>query len=176
MNEVIEQLISKEELEKRVIEIANNINEDYKGKSIFMVCILKGGIVFMVDVARHIDVPVKFNFMDVSSYGLETKSTGNIQILMDLNKPIKGEHVLVIEDIVDSGNTLSYIKRLLLDREPASLKICSLLDKPTRREVDVTADYVGFEIPDEFVVGYGLDYDQRYRNLDSINILKFIND
>lgn len=173
MKERVEVLISKAEVEKRVGEIAQEIMRDYAGKEIYMVCILKGGVIFMVDLARKIDNTVKINFMDVSSYGDGTESSGHIKILMDLDEPIEGKDVLIIEDIIDSGRTLSRLRELLLMRNPASLKICTLLDKPERRVSDVKVDYVGYVIPDDFVVGYGLDYAQRYRNLDFIGVLHF---
>lgn len=173
MKERVEVLISKAEVEKRVDEIAEEIMRDYAGKEIYMVCILKGGVIFMVDLARKIKNTVKINFMDVSSYGDGTESSGHIKILMDLDEPIEGKDVLIIEDIIDSGRTLSRLRDLLLMRNPASLKICTLLDKPERRVSDVKVDYVGYVIPDDFVVGYGLDYAQRYRNLDFIGVLHF---
>lgn len=176
MKEKVETLISKSAISKRIDEIAEEIMEEYKGKTIYMICVLKGGVIFMVDLARRINLPVLINFMDVSSYGSDTKSSGNIKILMDLNESIEGRDVIIIEDIIDSGRTLSHLTELLLERKPNSLKICTLLDKPERREANVKVDYTGFTIPDAFVVGYGLDYDQRYRNLDYIGILSFIDE
>lgn len=173
MKERVETLISKSAITKRIDEIAEQIMEDYKGKTVFMVCVLKGGVVFMVDLARRLRMPVLMNFMDVSSYGDDLKSSGNIKILMDLDQSIEGLDVLIVEDIIDSGRTLKHLTNLLLSRNPKSLKICTLLDKPDRRESDIAVDYVGFTIPDEFVVGYGLDYAQRYRNLDYIGVLSF---
>ncbi len=173
MKERVEVLISKADVEKRVDEIASQIMRDYEGKEIYMVCILKGGVVFMVDLARKINQTVKINFMDVSSYGDGTESSGQIKILMDLDESIEGKDVLIIEDIIDSGRTLSHLRDLLLMRKPASLRICTLLDKPARRVADVKVDYSGFNIPDDFVIGYGLDYAQRYRNLDFIGVLRF---
>lgn len=174
MKEKVETLISKSAIVKRIDEIAEEIMIEYKGKTIYMICVLKGGVIFMVDLARRIDLPVLINFMDVSSYGSDTKSSGHIKILMDLEESIEGKDVIIIEDIIDSGRTLSHLTNLLLSRNPASLKICTLLDKPDRRETNVNVDYTGFTIPDEFVVGYGLDYDQRYRNLDYIGVLSFV--
>lgn len=174
MKESVATLISKSAIDKRLDEIAEQIMEAYQGKTICMVCVLKGAVIFMVDLARKINLPVMINFMDVSSYGSGTESSGHIKILMDLDESIEGKDVIIIEDIIDSGRTLSHLKDLLLSRNPASLKICTLLDKPDRRQADVTVDYIGFTIPDEFVVGYGLDYDQRYRNLDYIGVLSFI--
>ena len=173
MTERVETLISKEAVEARVQELADRIMEDYGGKEIYMVCVLKGGIFFMVDLARKIKGDVLFDFMVVSSYGSGTESSGHIKIKKDLDGNIEGKDVLIVKDIIDSGNTLSQLRKFLLARNPASLKICTILDKPSRREVEVPVDYVGFEIPDAFVVGYGLDYDQRYRNLDYIGVLNF---
>lgn len=138
-----------------------------------MVCVLKGGSFFMCELAKRISVPVSLDFMSVSSYGGDTKSSGVVRIVKDLDEPLKDKHVIVIEDIVDSGRTLSYLLDMLESRGPADVKLCTLLDKPDRRVVDVKVDYTGFEIPDEFVVGYGLDYDQKYRNLPYIGMVKF---
>lgn len=173
MTERVETLISKEEIEKKIEGLAEQIMKDYSGEEIYMVCVLKGGIFFMVDLARKIKADVLFDFMVVSSYGSDTKSSGHIMIKKDLDGNIEGKNVLIVEDIIDSGNTLSQLRRFLMARNPKSLKICTILDKPSRREVEVPVDYVGFEIPDAFVVGYGLDYDQRYRNLDYIGVLHF---
>ena len=173
MTERIETLITKEEIEKRIDALAEQIMKDYAGEEIYMVCVLKGGIFFMVDLARKINGPVLFDFMVVSSYGSGTESSGHIMIKKDLDGNIEGNNVLIVEDIIDSGNTLNQLRSFLLTRNPASFKICTILDKPSRRTVDVPVDYVGFEIPDEFVVGYGLDYDQRYRNLDYIGVVRF---
>ncbi len=173
MIEKISTLISKEEVEKRIAEIGAQIEKDYAGKDIHFICILKGGVVFMTDLARAIHQNVYMHFMDVSSYGNSTESSGNIKILMDLDEPIDGKDVLIVEDIIDSGRTLSILKDVLLARKPASLKICTLLDKPDRRVSHVDIDYTGFKIPDEFVIGCGLDYAQKYRNLDYIGIISF---
>ena len=173
MTERVETLISKEEIEKKIQSLAEQIMKDYAGEEIYMVCVLKGGIFFMVDLARKIKGDVLFDFMVVSSYGSGTESSGHIMIKKDLDGNIEGKNVLIVEDIIDSGNTLSQLRRFLLARNPKSLKICTILDKPSRREVEVPVDYVGFEIPNAFVVGYGLDYDQRYRNLDYIGVLHF---
>ena len=173
MTERIETLITKEEIEKRIDALAEQIMKDYAGEEIYMVCVLKGGIFFMVDLARKINGPVLLDFMVVSSYGSGTESSGHIMIKKDLDGNIEGKNVLIVEDIIDSGNTLNQLRSFLLTRNPASFKICTILDKPSRRTVDVPVDYVGFEIPDEFVVGYGLDYDQRYRNLDYIGVVRF---
>ncbi|MGL4790189.1 MAG: hypoxanthine phosphoribosyltransferase [Anaerotignaceae bacterium] len=173
MIENISPLISKEKIVKKIEEIAREIEKDYEGKDIHFICVLKGGVIFMVDLARCINKNVYISFMDVSSYDNATESSGNIKILMDLDEPIAGKDVIIVEDIVDSGRTLSVLKELLLSRKPASLKICTLLDKPDRRVANVDIDYTCFTIPDEFVVGYGLDYAQKYRNLDYIGVISF---
>lgn len=173
MAEHVEVLLSEEEVNAKIKEIADQISKDYAGKSIHLICILKGGAFFMVELAKRISVPVSLDFMSVSSYGGETKSSGIVKIVKDLDESLVGKDVLVVEDIVDSGRTLSYLLTLLKDRDPASVKLCTLLDKPERRVVDVDVDYTCFQIPDEFVVGYGLDYDQRYRNLPYIGVVKF---
>ncbi|MBR4993566.1 MAG: hypoxanthine phosphoribosyltransferase, partial [Lachnospiraceae bacterium] len=148
------------------------ISEKYAGKELHLICVLKGGAFFMTELAKRITVPVTLDFMSVSSYGSDTKSSGVVKIIKDLDEPLNGKDVLVVEDIIDSGRTLSYLLEMLKDRKPASLKLCTLLDKPSRRVIDVDVDYTGFQIPDEFVVGYGLDYDQRYRNLPYIGIME----
>lgn len=173
MKENVETLISTSAITKRIDEIAEQIMEEYKGKTIYLVCVLKGGVIFMVDLARRLNQTVILSFMDVSSYGNGTESSGQIEILMDLDESIEGKDVIIVEDIVDSGRTLSRLRELLESRNPASLKICTLLDKPDRRVSEVKVDYVGFTIPDEFVVGYGLDYAQRYRNLNYIGVISF---
>lgn len=165
-------LISAEELEAKVSELAGIISEDYKGKTILVVTLLKGGVMFSVDLMRKLSVPVEIDFMSVSSYGASSKSSGIVKVEKDLDEPIKGKHVLLVEDIIDSGLTLNYVREMLLAREPASLKICTILDKPSRRKTQVKVDYTGFEIPDEFVVGYGLDYAQKHRNLPYVGVLK----
>lgn len=173
MAEHVEVMLSEEEVNKRICEIGEQISKDYAGKNIHMICVLKGGVFFMVELAKRISVPVSLDFMSVSSYGGDTKSSGIVKIVKDLDESITGKDVLVVEDIVDSGRTLSYLMDMLKDRNPASIKLCTLLDKPDRRVVDVDVDYTGFKIPDEFVVGYGLDYDQRYRNYPYIGVVKF---
>lgn len=173
MSERVEVLIEEEKVNARIREIGEVISRDYEGKCVHLVCVLKGGTFFMCELAKRISVPVTMDFMSVSSYGGETKSSGVVKIVKDLDEAIAGKDVLVVEDIVDSGRTLSYLLDLLKDRKPASLKLCTLLDKPSRRVIDVNVDYTGFEIPDEFVVGYGLDYDQRYRNFGYIGVVKF---
>lgn len=169
----VEVLISEEQVDKRIQEIGDMISRDYAGKEIHLVCVLKGGTFFMCELAKRITVPVTLDFMSVSSYGGDTKSSGVVKIVKDLDEPLQGKDVLVVEDIVDSGRTLSYLLEMLRDRKPASLKLCTLLDKPDRRVIDVDVDYTAFQIPDKFVVGYGLDYDQRYRNLPYIGTVEF---
>ncbi len=165
-------LISKESLNLRINEMAKELGEVYKTSNPLFVCILKGSVFFTADLLRSIDFPCEMEFMSVSSYGTATKSSGEVKMVKDLNIPIAGRDVIIIEDIIDSGNTLSYLKRVLEQRNPNSVRLCTLLDKPDRRKVDLTADYVGFVIPDEFVVGYGLDYDEKYRNYPEIYVLK----
>ncbi len=172
MKENIDILISTDAVSKRVEELAEKISADYADNELFLVCVLKGSVVFMVDLAKKLRCPVSMNFMSVSSYGNSTTS-GKLRINMDLSESIEGKDVLVIEDIVDTGRTLKMLKEMLESRNPKSLKICALLDKPERRVVEIKADYSGFSIPDAFVVGYGLDYDQRYRNLDYIGVISF---
>ncbi len=169
----IDVLLTEEEVDKRIQAIGDQISRDYAGKEVHLVCVLKGGSFFMCELAKRITVPVSLDFMSVSSYGAGTKSSGVVKIVKDLDEPIEGKDVLIVEDIVDSGRTLSYLMAMLGDRKPASLHLCTLLDKPDRRVTDVKVDYTGFEIPDEFVVGYGLDYDQKYRNLPYIGIVRF---
>ncbi|HIT73014.1 hypoxanthine phosphoribosyltransferase [Tyzzerella sp. An114] len=173
MKEKIETLISTSAIEKRLDELAEVINSDYKGEEIYLVCVLKGGVFFMVQLSKRLTSPVSLNFMDVSSYGDGTESSGHIKILMDLDESIEGKNVLIVEDIIDSGRTLSHLVNLLNSRNPKSLKICTLLDKPDRRVSQVDVAYTGFTIPDAFVVGYGLDYAQKYRNLDYIGVISF---
>ena len=173
MAEKVNVLLSEEEVDAKIKAIGEQISKDYAGKQVHLVCVLKGGSCFMCELAKRITVPVSLDFMSVSSYGSETKSSGVVKIVKDLDEPIKGKNVLVVEDIVDSGRTLSYLMEMLKDRGPESLRLCTLLDKPERRVVDVHVDYTGFQIPDEFVVGYGLDYDQRYRNLPYIGVISF---
>lgn len=172
MAERIDVLISEEDVEKRIAELGKIISEEYEGKEIHMICVLKGGVFFMCELAKYITVPVTMDFMSVSSYGDETSSSGVVKIVKDLDEPLEGKNVLVVEDIIDSGRTLSYLMEILEKRQPDSMQLCTLLDKPDRRVREVRVDHVGFEIPDEFVVGYGLDYKQRYRNLPYIGIVK----
>lgn len=173
MTEKIKVMLTEQEVDAKICEIGKQISEDYAGGQVHLVCVLKGGSFFMCELAKRITVPVSLDFMSVSSYGGETKSSGVVKIVKDLDEPLKGKDVIVVEDIVDSGRTLSYLMEMLRDRGPASLRLCTLLDKPDRRVVDVHVDYTGFQIPDEFVVGYGLDYDQRYRNLPYIGKVEF---
>lgn len=172
MEDKISVLIPQEELEARIREMAAQISKDYEGEKLHLVCILRGSIFFTCELAKYITVPVTIDFMSVSSYGNGTESSGRIKIMKDLDDPIKDKNVLVIEDIIDSGHTLSHLLSFLKVREPKSLKLCTLLDKPDRRVVDVDVDYVGREIPDLFVVGYGLDYAQKYRNLPYIGVVE----
>jgi hypoxanthine phosphoribosyltransferase len=173
MAERVEVLISEQEVEARIQELADQISKDYEGKELHIICILKGSIFFTCELAKRISVPVTLDFMQVSSYGSDTKSSGVIKIAKDLDESILERDILVIEDIVDSGNTLSYLLEMLSNRKPSSLKLCTLLDKPERRRKHVDVDYTGFQIPDEFVVGYGLDYAQKYRNLPYVGVVKF---
>ncbi len=173
MDDVGEILITEEELQAKVAELGRAISADYQGEDLLAVCVLRGAVIFLADLSRHITIPHEINFMAVSSYGgTRTKSTGVVRILMDLSSNIEGRHVLIVEDIVDSGLTLSYIIDNLKTRRPASLRTCTLLDKRECRQIEVRLDYVGFVIPDKFVIGYGLDYDEKYRNLPFIGVLK----
>lgn len=166
-------LITREQLTARIAELGETLSRDYAGKNLILVCVLKGGVLFLSDLIRAIHVPHAIDFMAISSYGgMRTESSGVVRILMDLNASIEGRNVLIVEDIVDTGRTLAYITENLRTRNPASLKVCALLNKPSRREVQVAIDYVGFDIPNEFVVGYGLDYGELYRNLAFVGVLK----
>ena len=173
MKDKFSVMISQEQVEQRVKELAEQISKDYRGKSIHMICVLKGGAYFMTLLSKHIseDIPVSLDFMFVSSYGNEMKSSGIVKIEKDLDEPLKGRDVIVVEDIIDSGRTLYYLLGILKDRQPASLKLCTLLDKPDRRERDVKVDYTGFVIEDRFVLGCGMDYQQYYRNLPYIAVV-----
>lgn len=168
----VEVLYPQEAVQARVREIAAQINRDFAGQELLVVGILKGAFIFMADLVRCLEIPVKIDFMDVSSYGLSTESSGEVRIMKDLEEPIEGRNVLVVEDIIDTGLTLKYIIEILQKRRPKSLKICAFLDKPARRKADVIPDYCGFAIPDHFIVGYGLDYADKYRQLPDICILK----
>lgn len=171
MSERISVLISEEKVDAKIAEIAAQISKDYEGKHVHLICILKGSIFFTCELAKRITVPVTLDFMSVSSYGSGTKSSGVVRIVKDLDEPVEGKNIIVIEDIIDSGNTLSYLLENLKQRHPASLRLCTLLDKPDRRVKQVDVDYTCFQIPDEFVVGYGLDYAQKYRNLPYVGIV-----
>ena len=170
--DIQEVLFSEEQLKARVREIGAQIEKDYAGKEIMLVSVLRGSFVFMADLCRAIDLPCTLDFMSVSSYGKGTKSSGQVQITKDLSEDISGRHLIVVEDILDSGNTLNYLLNILQHRHPASVSICTLFDKPSRRVKPVSARYIGFEVPDAFIVGYGLDYAEKYRNLPYIGILK----
>lgn len=172
MAEKIRTLLTEDEVDAKIQEIGEQISKDYAGKQVHLVCVLKGGAFFMCELAKRITVPVSMDFMSVSSYGNETKSSGVVKIVKDLDEPLKDKDVIIVEDIVDSGRTLSYLLEMLRDRGPKSLALCTLLDKPERRVIDVKVDYTGFQIPDEFVIGYGLDYDQKYRNLPYIGVVE----
>lgn len=174
MAERIEVFIGQEKLESKISELAAQIDKDYAGKSVHLICILKGSAFFACELAKHLTIPTTIDFMSVSSYGSGTASSGIVRLAKDLDEPVEGRDVLIIEDIVDSGRTLAHLKNLLSTRKPASLRICTLLDKPDRRVVPIDVDYTCFEIPDKFVVGYGLDFDQRYRNLPYIGIVEFV--
>jgi hypoxanthine phosphoribosyltransferase len=168
---VTEVLIDEEELQRRIAELGAEISADYEGRDLLLIGVLKGAVFFLADLMRHLTVPCEIDFMAISSYGASTDSSGVVRILKDLDINIEGRHVLVVEDIIDSGLTLSYLVRNLEAREPASLEICALLTKPERREIDVPVRYTGFEIPNRFVIGYGLDFAERYRNLPYVGVL-----
>ena len=172
MAETIEIMLSEEEVDKRISELGKKISDDYAGKEVTLICILKGASFFACELAKRITVPVAIDFMKVSSYGGGTVSSGDVKIINDLSDSIEGKDVIIVEDIIDSGNTLNRLPKVLMERKPNSIKLCTLLDKPSRREVEVDVDYTGFQIPDKFVVGYGLDYDQKYRNLPYIGVVK----
>jgi hypoxanthine phosphoribosyltransferase len=164
-------LVQRDDLEHRVRELAEEISRDYAGRQLLLIGVLKGAVFFLADLMRHLDVDCEVDFMAVSSYGASTDSSGVVRILKDLDAPIEGRDVLIVEDIVDSGLTLSYLFRMLRARGPASLEVCALLTKPARREIDLPIRYVGFEIPNRFAIGYGLDYAERYRNLPYVAVL-----
>lgn len=165
-------LVDEEALQLKIKELGEQITKDYQGKELLVVCILKGAVMFVSDLIKRIDLPLEIDFMAISSYGNSTKSSGIVRIMKDLNEDIKGKHILIVEDIIDSGLTLSYLIDNLKSREPASVAICTLLDKPDNRKTDIDIMYTGFVVPDEFVVGYGLDYAEKYRNLPFIAVLK----
>ena len=168
----VEVMLQEDVVDARIKELGEQISRDYAGESVHLICILKGSVYFTCELAKRITVPVTMDFMQCSSYGAETKSSGIVKIVKDLDEPIIDRNVIIIEDIIDSGRTLSHLKKLLAQRSPKSLKICTLLDKPDRRVVDVPVEYVGFQIEDKFVVGYGLDYDQQYRNLPYVGVVQ----
>lgn len=172
MMDKISVLITEEEVNKRIAEIAEQIDRDFTGEPVHLICILKGSVFFTCELAKRLSIPVTIDFMQVSSYGDGTKSSGVVRISKDTDEGLVGKNAIVIEDIVDSGRTLSYLLKLLKERKPKNLKLCTLLDKPSRRVVDVDVDYVGFQIPDRFVVGFGLDYAQKYRNLPYIGVVE----
>ena len=172
MAETVKVMIPEEQVEERIKKLGEQISKDYAGKQIHLICVLKGGVFFMCELAKRISVPVSMDFMCVGSYGDGTKSSGVVRLAKDLDESIENKEVLIVEDIIDSGNTLYYLMDVLRQRKPASLRLCTLLDKPDRRVKDVHVDWTGFEIPDEFVVGYGLDYAQKYRNLPYIGVVE----
>lgn len=165
-------LIPEEQIRRRTRELADQISRDYEGQDLLLICVLKGGVVFLVDLMRQLSIPHAIDFMATSSYGASTQSSGVVRILKDLDNPIFGRHVLIVDDIIDSGRTVDYLVRILNERGPASLRLCTLLNKPERREVEVHLDYIGFDIPNEFVIGYGMDFGENYRNLPYIGVLK----
>ena len=171
MSEKIKILLTEEEVNARIKELGDKISEDYKGEEVHLICILKGAVFMTTELAKRITVPVSLDFMSVSSYQ-GTTSTGAVKIIKDLDHIIEGKNIIVVEDIIDTGRTLNYLIKMLGNRNPKSIRLCTLLDKPDRRVVDVNVDYVGFEIPDEFVVGFGLDFDQKYRNLPFIGVVE----
>lgn len=173
MSEKIRVLKTEEEVDAEIRRIGEQISRDYEGRSVHLISILKGGVFFTCELAKNITVPVSLDFMSVSSYGSDTKSSGVVRILKDLDEPLQGKDVLIVEDIIDSGRTLAHLTEILKQRNPNSIRICTLLDKPSRRKKEVAVDYTCFSIPDEFVVGYGLDYDQKYRNLPYIGVVEF---
>ena len=172
MSDKISVLIPEEEVDAKIMEIGRQISEDYAGKEVHLICILKGGVFFACELAKRITIPVSLDFMQVSSYGDATKSSGIVRIKKDLDDTLEDKDVIIVEDIIDSGKTLHYLIPVLEKRNPRSVKLCALLNKPDRREVEVKIDYLGFDIPDEFVVGYGLDYAQKYRNLPFIGVVE----
>lgn len=174
MKEKVKIFLPEQEVDERIAEVAKQISADYAGKTVHLICILKGSVFFMCELAKRITVPVTMDFMSVSSYGNDTKSSGVVRIAKDLDEPLEGKDVIVVEDIIDSGRTLSYLLEILQKRNPKSIRLCTLLDKPDRRVTQVNVDYTCFNIPDEFVVGYGLDYAQKYRNLPFIGIVEFV--
>jgi hypoxanthine phosphoribosyltransferase len=173
MAERVKVLLTEEEVDKRIRELGEQITKDYEGRTVRLVCILRGAVFFMCELAKRIELPVRFDFMSVSSYGSGTSSSGIVRIIKDLEDPVTDEDVIIVEDIIDSGRTLSFLKELFKSRGAASIRVCTLLDKPSRRApgIDIKVDYTGFQVPDKFVVGWGMDYDQRYRNLPYIGVI-----
>ena len=165
-------LVSREEIQQAVARIGAEITKDYEGKELFVIGVLKGGFMFMADLVREINLPLQLDFIAVSSYGSSTKTSGVVRMIKDIDKPLDGKHLLIVEDIIDSGVTLKYLKEMFATRGPLSIKACTIFDKPSRRKVEMKGDYVGIEIPDEFVIGYGLDYDGKYRNLPDLCVLR----
>ena len=165
-------LVSREEIQQAVARIGAEITKDYEGKELFVIGVLKGGFMFMADLVREINLPLQLDFISVSSYGSSTKTSGVVRMIKDIDKPLDGKHLLIVEDIIDSGVTLKYLKEMFATRGPLSIKVCTIFDKPSRRKVEMKGDYVGIEIPDEFVIGYGLDYDGKYRNLPDLCVLR----
>ncbi len=174
MAEKIRVMITEEEIDAKIRELGEQISEKFAGEDVHLICILKGSVFFICELAKRITLPVTIDFMQVSSYGAETKSSGVVRLSKDLDEPLQGKNVVIVEDIIDSGRTLNHLVKLLGQRNPRSMTICTLLDKPSRRMVDVDVEFTGFQIPDQFVVGYGLDYDQRYRNLPYIGVIEFV--
>lgn len=172
-DDVVERvLVSREEIQKAVARIGAQITEDYRGKDLFVIGVLKGGFMFMADLVREIQIPLQLDFIAVSSYGSSTKTSGVVRMIKDIDKPLDGKHLLIVEDIIDSGVTLKYLKEMFATRGPLSIRVCTIFDKPSRRKVEMKGDYVGVEIPDEYVIGYGLDYDGVYRNLPDLCVLR----
>ena len=173
MADKIRVLLTEEEVNKKISEVAAQINKDYEGKEVHLICILKGGVFFTCELAKRLTIPVSLDFMSVSSYGSDTKSSGVVKIIKDLDEPLEGKNVIIVEDIIDSGRTLAYLIEVLKQRNPKNIELCTLLDKPERRvKKQVQVKYTCFTIPDEFVVGYGLDYDQKYRNQPYIGVVE----
>ena len=173
MAEKIRVMISEEDVDAKIEELGRRISQDFEGEAVHLICILKGSIFFVCELAKRITLPVTIDFMQVSSYGAETKSSGVVRLSKDLDEPLQGKNVIIVEDIIDSGRTLNHLVKLLGQRNPKSMTLCTLLDKPSRRVMEVDVKYTGFQIPDEFVVGYGLDYAQKYRNLPYIGVIEF---
>jgi hypoxanthine phosphoribosyltransferase len=171
-NDVESVLFTKEQIAARIKELGKELSDKYRDLNPLVICILKGSVIFFSDLIRAMDIPLEIEFLAISSYGASSRSSGEVKVVKDTDKSLEKRHVILVEDIVDTGLTLSYLKNMLERRAPASLKICALLDKPARRELAINADFTGFEIPDKFVVGYGLDYSQRYRNLPDVCVLK----